>query len=145
MIELKEDDIIYKLAPEVVRLDDVQIPENATVFDATNCQNFYDLKGLAQYPKLRVLLLKNTAIDSLDFSYISTNVEDIDVRQCRYIRSFQRFPLRKDKPLHVFTHFMGETILKTVPSHVDLEMEGIFRRSSRHRRSVLIENVKTYE
>ena len=95
-----------------------------------------------------IKIMKYGEVDNKDIfarGTSATNVEDIDVRQCRYIRSFQRFPLRKDKPLHVFTHFMGETILKTVPSHVDLEMEGIFRRSSRHRRSVLIENVKTYE
>ena len=145
MIELKENDIIYKLEPNVSRLDNVQIPENATVFDATNCREFYDLKGLARYPNLRVLLLRNTAIDSLDFPYISENVEEVDVRQCRCLRSFQRFPSRKGKPLHVYSHFTGERILRTVPPHVDLEIDGVFRCLSRHRQSVPIENQKTRE
>ena len=145
MIELKEDDIVYKLAPNVSRLDDIEIPENATVFDATNCQNFHDLKGLAKHPNLRVLLLKNTAIDSLDFSYISENVEDIDIRQCRGIRSLQRFPIRTEKPLRVQIHFVGERILRTVPSYIDLEIDGFFRTISQRRQNVFCENQKSRE
>ena len=143
MIELKEDDVIYKLPPQTANLNDIQIPENATVFDATDCHRFYDLKGLAKYPNLRVLLLKNTAIDSLDFSYISSNVEEMDIRQCRDVRSFQRIPQRTDKPLYVLVHFSGESILNQVPPYVDLEIDGFLKCLSRHRRNGHIEKTNT--
>ena len=76
MIEIKQNDIVYKLPTGISTLRNVTIPENATVFDASGCRQFYDLEGLRQYPNLRVLLLKETAIDSLDFCYIPENIKE---------------------------------------------------------------------
>ena len=145
MIEIKQDDVVYKLPQETTNLQNIQIPNNATVFDATDCRNFYDLKGLKEYSNLRVLLLKNTAVESLDFCYIPENVEEIDLRNCRFVSSFMRFPERNGKTLHVLSHFSGERILKQIPPHVDLELDGFFSRISHHKQLTLDNDQKIHE
>lgn len=122
MIEIKETDVVYKLDKNIRDLKEVQIPENATVFDASNCENFSDLKGLKKYPNLRVLLLRHTAIRGLDLQHISPNVEEVDIRGCQELLFYYSLPERPQKPLHVLISFGGDTVLNSIPKDVNIEI-----------------------
>lgn len=124
MIKIKESDVVYKLDKSVCNLNEIQIPENATVFDASDCSNFCDLKGLQKYSNLRVLLLKGTDINGSDLNLISSNIKEIDIRHCKNIKNYSRLPKRKETPIRVLISFVGERILNTMPDEVDIEFEG---------------------
>ena len=128
MIEIKETDIIYQLDKSALDLQGVQIPRNVTVFDASNCTNFDDLKGLQKYSNLRVLLLNGTDVHASDLQYIPSGVEAIDLRYCKNIKNYSLMPQRAEKPIFAFISFGGERVLDTIPSLVDIEIEGFLNK-----------------
>ena len=124
MIEIKETDIIYKLDKNVCDLTDVKIPQEATVFDASDCENFSNLDELKNYKNLRVLLLSRTGIQGRDLKNIPDFIEAVDIRRCQNLYNYSYLPQRKDNPLYVLLSFAGERILNTIPNNVDIEIEG---------------------
>ena len=124
MIEIQPNDIVYKLDPKACDLKDIKIPKNATVFDASDCENFHDIKSLNQYPSLRVLSLSRTDICGSDLQQLPPFVEAVDIRHCPNLRNYSYLPRREKKPLHVLISFGGERILNSIPNGVDIEIEG---------------------
>ena len=143
MIEIKETDIIYKLDKNAANLKDIQIPSNTTVFDAEDCSNFYDLKGLQKLENLRILILRNSGISSMDLKDIPKTVEIVDLRGCN-LSSYANLPERPENPLRVLASFGGERLLNTFPPNVDIEMDGwIGSICSHKKREINMENQKT--
>jgi len=124
MIEIKETDIIYKLDKNTSYLNETIVPQNATVFDASDCQNFCDIAGLKKYPNLRVLLLSRTDIRATDLSQIPSFIKAVDIRHCPNLKSYSSLPKRANNPLHVLISFGGERILNSIPNGIDIEIEG---------------------
>lgn len=124
MIEIQPNDIVYKLDKNVSNLTDIKIPQNATVFDASDCEKFHDIKSLNKYPALRVLLLSRTDIRSTDLQHLPTFIEAVDIRHCPNLSSYSHLPHREKKPLQVLISFGGERILNSIPDGVDIEIEG---------------------
>ena len=128
MIEITPNDIIYKLDKNACDLTDIQIPQNATVFDASDCENFHDIKLLKRYSNLRILLLSRTDIRGVDLLHIPDFIEAVDIRHCRNLRNYTSLPKRKENPLHVLISFGGERILNSIPPDVDVEIDGWINR-----------------
>ena len=124
MIEINQNDVIYKLNKDVRKLDNIQIPSNATVFDASGCECFNDISGLKNYPHLRVLLLSHTDIRSADLKEIPDFIEAVDIRHCPNLRSYSLLPKRTENPLYVLISFAGERMLHSIPDNLNIEIDG---------------------
>ena len=122
VIKIDDKDVIFKLNKDICSLKNVQIPQNATVLDATDCKALYDLSGITRYKNLHTFLLSGTEVNSMELAKLPPETKAVDLRYCKQIRSLSGFRFRPN--LRVLINFSSERMLNSIPDNIVVQVLG---------------------